>query len=221
MTPKRRDITTAVGYIRVSTQGQGASGLGMEAQRSAIEATCAARGWELLRIEEDVASAKTTNGRPGLDAALERVESGEAEALVVARLDRLARSVIDGAAIIDRANKGDWALVVVDLGLDTSTAQGRFGATVLLAAAELERNLISERTRAARAAALAAGRPVGGRPKGKYEIPDDVRARIVRERDEGRSYRNIAAGLDADGVKPARAARWSAEAVRQVVLATP
>jgi DNA invertase Pin-like site-specific DNA recombinase len=212
--------TRAIGYARVSTAAQGESGLGLAAQRTAILVACQRRGWQLLELVHDVASGKSTNGRPALKAALQRIERGDADALVVVRLDRLARSVIDGATILQRANRRGWALVVTELGLDTSTPMGQFGAHILLAAAELERAMISERTRAARAEARRLGKPLGGRPLGSTRIPLEVRERIVRRRGEGASFRGIAGELTKAGILTATGkASWSAESVRQAVLA--
>ena len=82
-----------VGYIRVSTSEQADSGAGLEAQRAAITSEAERRGWELLHVFEDAgASGKSMNGRAGLQEALEAVEEGRAQALVVAKLDRLSRS---------------------------------------------------------------------------------------------------------------------------------
>jgi DNA invertase Pin-like site-specific DNA recombinase len=88
-----------IGYVRVSTEEQGASGAGLEAQRSAIESECARRGWELLRVEEDVLSGKSLK-RPGLLAALAACGSGAVSGIVVAKLDRLSRSLVDFANLL-------------------------------------------------------------------------------------------------------------------------
>jgi DNA invertase Pin-like site-specific DNA recombinase len=209
-----------IGYARVSTHQQGDSGLGIAAQRAALEQAASDRGYELVDVLADVASAKRKNGKlDNRKAAMERVEAGEADGILVAKLDRLARSFLDFAEILERAQRKRWALVIVEPNIDLSTPAGRMVAGILATVAEFERELVSERTKNARAAAVAAGKPVGGRPLGKYEIPAEIRERIARERDEHRSFRAIARGLDADGIKPARAGSWSAETVRQVVLA--
>src|SRR3979411_1822110 len=98
---------SVVGYVRVSTGEQGASGAGLEAQRAAIRAECDRRGWELARIEEDVLSGKSMN-RPGLQAALEACRSGEVGGVVVAKLDRLSRSVIDFGNLLAEAKRDGW-----------------------------------------------------------------------------------------------------------------
>jgi DNA invertase Pin-like site-specific DNA recombinase len=93
-----------VGYVRVSTDDQGANGAGLEAQRQAVRSECERRGWELLRFEEDVLSGKTLR-RPGLEAALAACRSGEAAGIVVAKLDRLSRSIVDFARLLEEARK--------------------------------------------------------------------------------------------------------------------
>jgi DNA invertase Pin-like site-specific DNA recombinase len=219
VSPASKTPLRVIGYARVSTHQQGDSGLGIAAQRAALEQAASDRGYELVDVLVDVASAKNTNGRDNLKTAMARVEAGEAAGLFVTKLDRLARSFLDFAEILDRAQRKRWALVIVEPNIDLSTPAGRMVAGILATVAEFERELVSQRTREARAAAIAAGKPVGGRKAGTYEIPAEIRERIARERDEHRSFRAIARGLDADGIKPARAGSWSAETVRQVVLA--
>jgi DNA invertase Pin-like site-specific DNA recombinase len=86
---------SVVGYIRVSTAEQADSGAGLEAQRAAITAEAERRGWQLVHVFEDAgASGKSLSGRQGLQEALQAVEEGQAQALVVAKLDRLSRSLL-------------------------------------------------------------------------------------------------------------------------------
>ena len=81
----------AVGYLRVSTLEQAESGAGLDAQRATVESEAVRRTWELVALEVDAgASTKSLSGRPALDAALHAVESGAADVLVVAKLDRLS-----------------------------------------------------------------------------------------------------------------------------------
>lgn len=208
----------AIGYARVSTGKQEFTGLGMDAQLKAIREIAILKGWQLVGINQDVASGKTTAKRPGLEAALASLTTGETSVLIVAKLDRLARSVVDGARIILRAQREGWDLVVCDLGLDTSTPIGAFGAHILLAAAELERAMIGERTRAAIAVARENGAQLG-RKRGDYQLPADVRERIVQLRLTGISLRAVARQLTREGIPTTKPGRpWSAETVRQVVL---
>src|SRR4051794_20734736 len=125
-----------VGYARVSTDEQAANGAGLAAQRHAITAEAARRGWDLVAIHEDGASGRSLDGRPGLAAALSAVATGDAEALVVAKLDRLSRSLIDFAGLLERARRDRWAVIALDLGVDTTTPAGELVANVMAAVAQ-------------------------------------------------------------------------------------
>src|ERR671934_3149373 len=117
------DGTKVLGYIRVSTDEQATSRLGLDAQRVAIAQACLERGWELVEVIEDAGySAKDLN-RPGIHRALEMLEGRQpqAQALVVAKLDRLSRSLLDFASIMERARRKGWAVAALDLGVDTTT----------------------------------------------------------------------------------------------------
>lgn len=207
----------AIGYARVSTDHQGANGLGMDSQRSQITAEVDRRGWQLVDIESDVASGKSTNGRAGLARAIERMEAGEADALVVTKLDRLARSSLDFARHLERAQDNGWSLVILELALDTSTPMGKFTASVVAAIAELERAMISQRTKAALAELKRQGRLMG-RPAGVVESPAETVALIKSLRDDGLSYRAIATELDKRRVPAPRGKGWNQESVRRAHL---
>ena len=137
-----------IGYSRVSTEEQATSGLGLEDQRRHIAGDADRRGWTVEWIEDAGYSAKDLN-RPGISTALSLLREGSAQALVVAKLDRLSRSLMDFAGLMDRSHREGWALVALDLGVDTSTPQGEMMANVLATFAHFERRLIGERTRAA------------------------------------------------------------------------
>jgi len=207
-------VMRVVSYTRVSTSEQADSGLGLESQRATIEREAQARGWTLAGSYEDAgASGKSVNGRPGLAAALEAVERGEADGLVVAKLDRLSRSLMDFAAIMERAQRKGWALVALDLGVDTSTPAGEMMAHVLATFAQFERRLIGQRTKDALAVKRAEG-VILGRP---VSICPDVAARIHARRQQGSTLAEIAAELNADGIPTARGgSRWWASTVGKV-----
>ena len=149
--------TNVIGYVRVSTGQQGESGAGLEAQEQAIRAECERRGWKLIGIERDVLSGKSMNGRHGLDRALRAVESGKAAALIAAKLDRVARSLKDFADLMERSRDNGWGLVALDLGVDTTTPNGEFMATVIAGIAVWERRMIGQRTKDALAVKKAEG----------------------------------------------------------------
>lgn len=205
-----------VGYARVSTAEQGESGLGLAAQRKAIRAEARRRGWTVLAIHEDTAaSGKSMAGRPGLDAALVDVTSGGAAALVVAKLDRLSRSLLDFASLMAQSQKRGWALVALDLGVDTTTPAGEFLANVLASAAQWERRIIGQRTKDALAVKKAQGVRLG-RPVG---VPLEVSERLAALRAEGKSFQAIADALNEDGVATGGGGRqWYPSSVRAVLL---
>lgn len=185
-----------VGYVRVSTTAQGESGLGMDAQHRTITAETARRGWALVGVETDEGVSAAASTRPGLDRALARLRAGEADALVVAKLDRLARSTLGFAELLAVASRGGWAVVALDLGVDMTTPSGRLVANVMACVAEWERDAIRARTTEALAAAKARGTRLG-RPR---RIDPALLARIVSLRATGASHRQIAAALTAAGV---------------------
>lgn len=204
----------AVGYARVSTEEQGQSGLGLDDQETKVVAEIKHRGWDLLEpLFVDVASGKSMKKRPSLAKALAALDAGDADVLVVSKLDRLARSVSDFTTILARANSRGWALVVVELQVDTSSPHGKMLATVLMALAEWERDMIGERTKNALGAAKRAGTQLG-RPT---NVSTDTVAMIRRMRTAGKSFGAIAKLLNEAAVPTAQGGkRWYPATVRNV-----
>lgn len=193
--------TPLIGYIRVSTDEQAASGYGLKAQRAAIREAAGRRDVELIDLVSDEGLSGKSLERPGLIAALERIAAGEAAGLVVAKLDRVSRSVVDFGLLLDWFDRAGAIFIALDLNVDTSTPGGRLVANVLASVAEWERDTIAQRTKAGLAAARAEGRPIG--PAAVRDRPELVE-RIHAMRDEGRSLRAIAEALNADGVPTLR-----------------
>lgn len=207
-------MMNVIGYVRVSTDEQADSGAGLAAQRQAIEAECARRGWTLAEVIEDAGYSARNLKRPGIARALELLDSHQADGLIVAKLDRLSRSMIDFTGLMDRAQRKGWDLVALDMGVDTSTPQGEMLANVLATFAQFERRLISQRTKDALAQKKAAGVKLG-RPR---LLPDAVRARVAQERSDGMTLAAIAAGLNRDGIRTAQGGeQWWPSTVRAVV----
>jgi len=199
-----------IGYCRCSTDEQATSGLGLDAQRARVTGEAERRGWHVTWITDAGHSAKTLT-RPGVTKALHLLASGDADALVVAKLDRLSRSVVDFANTLALAKKQGWAVVLLDLGVDTSTPNGKLVAGLMAQIAEWERDIIAARTRDALAAAKARGQRLG-RPRA---IDAVLLARIVALRADGLSLRTIARLLDEEGVPTVRGgARWHPATVR-------
>jgi DNA invertase Pin-like site-specific DNA recombinase len=202
----------AIAYVRTSTDEQRN---GADAQRARLTAEAGRRGWA-LDVAEEHASGKTLARRPVLRAVLDWLDAGDADLLAVTRLDRLVRSTADFAAILDRAARRRWSIAVLDMGggdaLDTSSATGRAMARMVVVMAELERELIGERTREGLAVVRARGVQLG-KPS---TVPREVRERIAAMRSEGLGTRSVAARLNAEGV-PAPSgrprARWHSTSV--------
>jgi DNA invertase Pin-like site-specific DNA recombinase len=208
-----RQSDLVLAYLRVSTAEQADSGAGLDAQCATIEAEAQRQGWVVEYVTDAGFSAKSLD-RPALTEALARLDRGEAGTLVAAKLDRVSRSVADFAALLDRSRVKGWRLVLLDTGVDTTTASGELVSNMLASAAQYERRLISQRTKDGLAAKRAAGVRLG-RPS---VLPVDVVRRIVAERAEGRGLRVIAEGLTADGIPTARGqTRWSTSSVQAVL----
>ncbi len=204
-----------LGYVRVSTDEQRRSAAGLEAQREAILRECKRRGWELVEVVEDAGYSARDLRRPGVQAAIAELGRGKADALVVAKLDRLSRSMLDFTALMAKAQNQGWALVALDCAVDTTTPAGEAMANVLATFAQFERRLIGQRTREALAAKRAQGVRLG-RPSA---VPRRVVNRIKRERKAGRSLAAIAEDLNYEAIPTAQGGRqWWPATVRAVLV---
>ncbi len=211
------DGMRAVGYARVSTAEQADSGASLVAQREAIESEVKRRGWELVELFADTASGKSLNGRHGLKKALNVLDSGKADVLVVAKLDRLSRSLKDFAGLMEQAARNKWALVALDLGVDTTTPSGELVANVMASVAQWERRAIGQRTKDA----LALKRKEGVRLGRPTVLPESLRRNIQRMRERGRSFQSIADQFNKKGVPRAHGGdKWYASTVRGVLNRT-
>lgn len=204
--------TQFIAYVRTSRTGTAEAA----AQRAAINAEAARRGWVVSTVYEDEEGARGRLMRlPALSDAIDALDRGGAAGLVVATFDRVSRSVADAADLLERAHRGGWALVVCELGIDTSTPTGQATANVIATFAQLERRLIGQRTRDALAVRRAQGVRLG-RPR---TLPADVVARIVADRTAGLGWSAIGRALDAENVPTAQGgARWYPATVRAVYL---
>jgi DNA invertase Pin-like site-specific DNA recombinase len=211
----------AITYARVSTGKQAESGLSLDDQAERMGRELERRGWEHVEAHTDAGrSGRTGKSRPALEAALDALAAGEADALVVAKLDRLARSTIALSRIMQTSQEQGWSLVILDPDLDTSTAAGRLTATVLGAVAEYESELIADRARMTHRRRKAAGKRAGQAPI----LSDELRTRIYMTRHgsstpPGReTFQAIADDLNAEGIPTAKGGRWHASTVRHVCM---
>jgi DNA invertase Pin-like site-specific DNA recombinase len=215
-----------VAYYRVSTARQGSSGLGLEAQRKAVEDYLNGGRWELIDEFVEVESGKR-NDRPKLQEAL-RLARLHGATLVIAKLDRLARNV----AFISNLMESGVEFVAVDF-----PQANRLTVHILAAVAEHEREMIASRTKAALAAAKARGRKLGGDRGGFRAIRDRGHAASVAVRSakadkraadlvpmiqelqsSGASLHGIAAELTRHGIEtPRKGGSWKAVQVKRIL----
>lgn len=211
-----RDRPLALGYCRVSTSEQVSEGASLDAQRTALTAEADRRGWDLEIVSDEGLSGKSM-ARPGLQAALDRLDRGEADTLLSTRLDRVSRSVADFSALLDRAGKKRWGMVLLTPSLDLADPAGRFVAHVVASAAEYERALISARTREGMAQRKAEGVRMG-RPR---VLAQDVVDRIVNARRAGCGLSEIARTLTEAGVPTARGGpTWYPSTISKILAGT-
>lgn len=217
----------AVGYIRVSTEGQATDGVSLEAQEAKVRAWCDLNGYELLSVHVDAGvSGKRADNRPALQEALRQCTKGTA--LVVYSLSRLARSTKDTLGIADRLAGSGADLVSLSERIDTTTATGKMVFRMLAVLAEFERDQIGERTRFALAHLKASGKRVGGVPYG-FNLADDGVHLVPAEneqkavsmarslRAQGKAFRSIAAELTAAGFQSRGGRAWHPQTVANMV----
>ena len=162
-------------------------------------------------------SRAVTSDAPVSERCWRRSRSGRASALIVAKVDRLSRSMVDFTTLMDRSAREGWALVALDLGVDTSTPSGEAMANVMATFSQFERRLIGQRTKEALAVKRAQGVRLGRPPV----LSDAVVERMRRERAAGATFQAIADGLDRDGIPTAQGGRrWHAATVRDVIRAS-
>jgi len=206
-------------YARVSTQMQVDDGVSLDAQEKQLKYAAESQGYEVEMLREEGRSGKNITGRPVLTAALESLDKGEAEALFVTRLDRLARSTRDFLSIVDRSHKYSWRLALLDLGLDTATYQGRFVVTIMSAMAEMERGMISLRQKDVHQDRRD-NKKVWGVDLGPLPLVEkSISERILSERTLGLSYKAIAEKLNSEGVNTVLGGvKWYPSTVRHIYL---
>lgn len=223
-------MNKAVVYLRVSTERQGRSGLGLEAQREMVRVFATREGLDLLGEFVEVETGKGADAldrRPELAAALALARK-ERCPVIVAKLDRLSRDVHFISGLMAQR----IPFIVAELGADADS----FMLHLYAALAEKERKLISERTKAALAAKKAQGAKLGNRtnlPEARAKAAASTKATadafalnvlpvIEQVKAQGvTSYNGIAAALNVRGVRTARGGAWQAATVRKIILRAP
>jgi DNA invertase Pin-like site-specific DNA recombinase len=232
----------AVGYVRVSTQEQVESGLSLENQERRIRGHCKTWDIELVEIFKEkngVSGSKPLAERPEGSRLVKactrypRTDEAPVDTVIILKLDRAFRNVTDCLQMVKWWEQQGIKLVILDMGgnaIDTQSPQGKFMLVVLAGAAEMERDLISDRTKSALAERKNQGLKTGGYiaygfnkgPRGEM-IPNPDEQKVidfmVRLSEKGMSYRAIADALNTEGHPPKRGKVWYAPGVRRTILA--
>lgn len=217
-----------IGYIRVSTQEQAQAGFSLSAQRGRLEAFAQATGREPIDdfLIDDGFSGSSLE-RPAMKELLARIERREIAAVLVTKLDRLSRNLRDILDLLDLCQRMDTALLSASESLDTSSAVGRMLVHLLGTFAEFERGRIAERTADVLEHKRKSGKAYAPVPFGYSREGDDLvkiadeqaaLAEMRRMHEEGQTYREIIAMLDARGIRPHRGSKWYPSSVRAVLL---
>lgn len=198
------------GYVRVSTDKQDIS---PDVQRAALERESLLKGYELTLVEELAVSAATVTKRPLMQQLLAALKAGSFDGLMVAKLDRLSRSMEDGTRILADSQRQGWRIICLDLGVDTATVMGAGLFNMALNFAEIERKLIGKRTSEAMQQKAADGQHMGR----VSVLAEAVMLRVHELHRAGLSLRQIAERLEAEDVQTARGGHWHASTVRSVL----
>jgi DNA invertase Pin-like site-specific DNA recombinase len=227
--PKRTAI-----YIRVSSDKQSASGLGLESQSDRCRAYCEMAGLESVEVfRDDISTGVPLGKRPAGKRMLELIDNGEINTIVTLKLDRVFRSVLETLQSVKKWKEQGVAFHIVDfegLAMDTSSAMGKTFLIMTAAFAELERNLISERTKAAMAVAKKNGQRVGSIPFGYIKVEGTKKLAACNEeqaiigqmlilKNNGLTIRDLAEELNQCGLFN-RGKLWSKSAVQRVLKGT-
>jgi DNA invertase Pin-like site-specific DNA recombinase len=223
----------AIASVRVSTEEQSEHGVSLAAQEARIRAYCDLYDIELIDVVIDPGESGKTLDRPGLQSALARLRAGEADGLIVAKLDRLSRSVGDWDLLIRDyfGEKAGFQLWSVSEAIDTRTAAGRLVLNVLMSVAQWERETIGERTKSALQYKKARGQRVGTigygfrlGPDGVHLVPDEAEQEtlsLIRElRANGKTLQAVADELNSRGIKRRSGGLWD-HAIISRLLARP
>lgn len=216
----------AIGYIRVSTQGQVEDGVSLDAQEAKVRAWAELNAAEVVIFRDQGISGKRSDNRPGLQSALNLV--GKGDALIVYSLSRLSRSTRDTLAIADALAKKEADLVSLSEKIDTTSAAGKMVFRLMAVLSEFERDQISDRTRFALAHKRTNGEKTGGDcpfgyrvRKGKLYLhaEEQKTVRLIRDlAGKGLTLRAICRKLEAAGIARKNGSRtWHPQSVKDIL----
>lgn len=216
----------AVGYTRVSTDKQADKGVSLDAQLEKIRAMAVVQGAEVLEVITDAGESAKSLERPGMARLLAMVDAGAVQVVIIAKLDRITRSVRDLGDLMERFAKRGVSLVSVAESLDTGSAAGRLVLNIMTAVSQWEREAIGERTATALQHKRSHGRvynhtPFGFTREGDNLVPLPAEQAVVGQirlyKANGWSLRRIAAALNGDGVPTKHGNQWAPQTVKDVL----
>ena len=225
----------AIGFVRVSTSEQAVEGVSLAVQEERIRMYCHGAGLTLVDIARDEGVSgfsKALSDRPGGKTVLQALSTGTSRHVVGLKLDRLFRDAADALVQTREWDREGIALHLLDMGgqaIDTSSAVGRFFLSVMAGFAELERNLISERTASSMAHKKAQRRVYGCTPFGFDRVGDELAenaselaivAKIRAWRAEGLSLGKTAKRLNSEGVPTKTGKKWYGSTVNYILKNT-
>ncbi len=222
-----------VGYIRVSTEEQATEGVSLDAQRATLQTYATLRGLDLVEIivDEGVSGGKELGSRPGGARVVELASKGKVKAVIACKLDRLFRDAADCLNTTKAWDRKDVALHLIDVGgqsIDTSSTMGRFFLTMMAGVAEMERNMIRDRTKAAMSHKRSKGErvsrfaPFGYRFEGDSVVADETEQAIIDDirklRAGSWSYQRICNELFNNGIKTKNGEiNWRPMTVKRII----
>jgi DNA invertase Pin-like site-specific DNA recombinase len=217
-----------IGYVRVSTDKQAEHGVSLESQEAKIRAMATVHGTDLSEVIVDGGESAKSLNRPGIAKLLAMVDAGGVGVVIVAKLDRLTRSVKDLCELLERFERRGVSLVSVAESLDTGSAAGRLVLNIMTAVSQWEREAIGERTRDALRHKRSQGQRIGNIPFGSRLAGDgerlepdpaeqDALEQIRVLRSSGETLRGIAATLNHRAYRTRRGTLWRLESVARVL----
>jgi DNA invertase Pin-like site-specific DNA recombinase len=220
----------AIGYVRVSTEKQADFGVSLETQSEKVRAMAVVQGAELVDVIVDAGESAKSLNRPGMARLMSLVDAGAVDTVIIAKLDRLTRSVKDLAELLERFTRRGVSLVSVAESLDTGTAAGRLVLNIMTAVSQWEREAIGERTRDAMHHKRANGERVGTVPFGYGMAADGLHleadpaeqgilSRIRELKAAGYTTRRIADELNHQGFTTRRGTAWRFQYVAEALRA--
>jgi len=218
----------AIGYVRCSTEIQATEGVSLQYQRERIQAYCDYKGFELAEVIEDAGiSGGTNKGRAGFLELLDRIEQGEAEAVILFSLERLSRDMLTLLALERYLDDHDVELHTVEGQIDTATPDGFMAFSMKAFFGEMERRQIKYRTKKALEHKKAHGQvtgsvPYGYRKEGKELIPDLNEQALIRKVNElyhvqGMKLAKVVRFLNENGKRTRTGRPWAANQVTKLI----